>query len=89
MVLNLKHNLITIGGNLTLNNPPGITTGQSGIIEITQDGTGSRTLAFQSHWNFADGPAPTITAGAGTTSVLAYFVKDADMIITTSILALG
>ena len=79
----------TIGGNITLNNPTGITTGQSGIIEITQDGTGSRTMAFQSHWNFADGTAPTITAGAGTTSVLAYFVKDSDMIITTSILALG
>jgi len=78
-----------IGGNITLNNPTGVTTGQSGIIEITQDDTGSRTMAFQSHWNFADGTAPTITAGAGTTSVLAYFVKDTDMIITTSILALG
>ena len=79
----------TIGGNITLNNPTGITTGQSGIIEITQDGTGSRTLAFQSYWMFADGTAPTITAGAGTTSVLTYFVRDYNAIVTTSVLALG
>ena len=79
----------TIGGNITLNNPTGITTGQSGAIVITQDGTGSRTLAFQSYWMFANGTAPTITAGAGTTSVLTYFVRDYNTIVTTSVLALG
>jgi hypothetical protein len=79
----------TIAGNITLNNPTNTQPGQSGVIMITQDGTGSRTLAYQSHWNFVDGTAPTITAGAGTTSVLAYMVQDTDMIITTSILALG
>ena len=79
----------TIAGNITLNNPTNTQPGQSGVIMITQDGTGSRTLAYQSHWNFVDGTPPTITAGAGTTSVLAYMVQDTDMIITTSILALG
>jgi len=79
----------TIAGNITLNNPTNTQPGQSGVIMITQDGTGSRTLAYQSHWNFVDGTPPIITAGAGTTSVLAYHVQDTDMIITTSVLALG
>ena len=78
-----------IGANITLNNPTGITTGQSGVIHITQDDTGSRTLAFQSYWNFANGSAPTITAGAGTTSVLTYYVHDYNQIITAPLLALG
>jgi hypothetical protein len=79
----------TIAGNITLNNPTNTQPGQSGVIMITQDGTGSRTLAYQSHWNFVDGTPPIITVGAGTTSVLAYHVQDTDMIITTSVLALG
>ena len=30
-----------------------------------QDGTGSRTVAWGSYWDFAGGTAPTLTAGAG------------------------
>ncbi len=35
---------VTLGGNRTLGNPTNLTAGQSGVIFITQDGTGSRTL---------------------------------------------
>ena len=39
---------IELGGNRTLANPTNLTAGQSGVIVISQDSTGSRTLAFGS-----------------------------------------
>lgn len=66
---------VTLGGNRTLANPTNLTAGQSGIITITQDGTGSRTLAYGSYWKFAGGTAPTLTTTASAVDVLAYYVE--------------
>lgn len=66
---------LTIGGNRTLANPTNLTAGQSGIITITQDATGSRTLAYGSYWKFAAGTAPTLTTTASAVDVLAYYVE--------------
>lgn len=73
---------LTIGGNRTLANPTNITAGQSGVIVITQDGTGGRTLAFGSYWDFSGGTAPTLTTAASAVDVLVYYVNS-----TTSITA--
>jgi len=66
---------LTIGGNRTLANPSNLTAGQSGVIVITQDGTGSRTLAYGSYWKFPTGTAPTLTTTASAVDVLAYYVE--------------
>ena len=66
---------VTLGGNRTLANPTNLTAGQSGIITITQDGTGSCTLAYGSYWKFAGGTAPTLTTTASAVDVLAYYVE--------------
>jgi hypothetical protein len=71
---------VTLGGNRTLANPTNLTAGQSGVITITQDGTGSRTLAFGSNWKFATGVAPTLTTTAAAVDVLAYYVESASRI---------
>lgn len=71
---------VTLGGNRTLANPSNQTAGQSGIIVITQDGTGSRTLAFGSNWKFASGTAPSLTTTAAAVDVLAYYVESASRI---------
>ena len=71
---------VTLGGNRTLANPTNQTAGQSGIIVITQDGTGSRTLAFGSYWKFATGTAPTLTTTASAVDVLAYYVESSTRI---------
>lgn len=71
---------LTIGGNRTLANPTNLTAGQSGVIVITQDGTGSRTLAFGSYWKFASGTAPTLTTTASAVDVLAYYVESSTRI---------
>lgn len=73
---------VTLGGNRTLANPTNITAGQSGAIFITQDGTGSRTLAFGSYWDFPAGTAPTLTTTANAVDLLVYTVRT-----TTSIQA--
>ena len=38
------HASVTLGGNRTLANPTNVTVGQSGVIYVKQDSTGSRTL---------------------------------------------
>ena len=71
---------VTLGGNRTLANPTNLTAGQSGVIVITQDGTGGRTLAFGSNWKFAAGTAPTLTTTAAAVDVLAYYVESSSRI---------
>ena len=71
---------VTLGGNRTLANPTNLTAGQSGVITITQDGTGSRTLAYGSYFKFAAGAAPTLTTTASAVDVLAYYVESSTRI---------
>lgn len=71
---------VTLGGNRTLANPTNLTAGQSGVIVITQDGTGSRTLAYGSYFKFPGGTAPTLTTTASAVDVLAYYVESSTRI---------
>lgn len=66
---------VTLGGNRTLANPTNLTAGQSGSIFITQDGTGSRTLAYGSYWDFAGGTAPTLSTTASAVDRIDYVVR--------------
>lgn len=77
---------VTLGGNRTLGNPSNVVAGQSGFIAITQDGTGSRTLAYSSNWSFASGSAPTLTTTAGAIDILAYYARTTTDIIADVIL---
>ena len=76
---------VTLGGNRTLANPSNIVAGQSGCIWITQDGTGSRTLAYGTDWEFTGGTAPTLTTTAGAVDCLVYAVQSATKITATLI----
>lgn len=71
---------VTLGGNRTLANPSNLIAGQSGTIFIIQDGTGSRTLAYGSYWDFAAGTAPTLTTAANAVDRIDYIARS-----TTSI----
>lgn len=71
---------VTLGGNRTLANPTNLTAGQSGVIVITQDGTGSRTLAYGSYFKFPTGTAPTLTTTANAVDVLCYYVESSTRI---------
>ena len=77
---------VTLGGNRTLANPTNVTVGQSGVIFVKQDGTGSRTLSFGSYWSFAGGTAPTLTTTASALDAIAYSVESTTNIVATAIL---
>ena len=71
---------VTLGGNRTLANPTNTVAGQSGSIFITQDGTGSRTLAYGSNFDFAGGTAPTLSTAAAAVDRIDYVVRTATSI---------
>lgn len=74
---------LTLGGNRTLGQPTNQKVGQSGWIKITQDGTGSRTLAYHASWQFDGGSAPVLSTAASAVDVLYYVVLDTDFIHAT------
>ena len=71
---------VTLGGNRTLANPSNIAVGQCGSIFIAQDGSGSRTLAFGSYYDFVNGTAPTLTTTASAVDRIDYIVRTATSI---------
>ena len=75
-----NHYTLGLGGNRTLGAPTNQTAGQSGVIVLSQDATGSRTLAFASVWKFPGGTAPTLTTTANAVDVLAYYVESSTRI---------
>jgi hypothetical protein len=71
---------VTLAGNRTLANPTNITAGQSGSIFITQDGTGSRTLAYGGYFKFVGGTAPVLSTAAASVDRIDYVVASATQI---------
>ena len=55
---------VTLGGNRTLSAPTNGATGQFVSLLVIQDGTGSRTLTWNSAYEFASDTAPTLTTTA-------------------------
>lgn len=76
-----------LGGNRTLANPTNLAEGQSGVIYLPQDSTGSRTLTLEWGWPSA---GVTLSTVAQTVDALAYYVaKYATAAVTISIASPG
>ncbi len=71
---------VVLGENTTFAAPSNQAVGQSGSIFITQDGTGSRTAAFNSAFKFVGGTAPTLTTTAGATDRIDYVILSSNVI---------
>ena len=77
------NNFVTIlNGNVSIKNPVNPQPGQSGIIYVVQDGTGSRTMSYQGNWDFAGGTAPTLSTAANAVDALIYNVQTSTAIST-------
>ena len=75
------HHSVTLGGNRTLSATNSTThVGMSGSIFITQDGNGSRTLAYDAAYKFAGGTAPTLSTAANAIDRLDYIIKASGVI---------
>lgn len=70
-------------GNITLNNPTNQMAGQSGVIFLTQDATGSRTISYGTNWLFEGGVDPALSTPANSRDVLSYFVESSGNIYCT------
>ena len=65
---------VTLAGNRTLDNPTNCVAGQVGSIFVVQDGTGSRTLAYGTSWDFPAGEAPVLSTDAAAIDRIDYIV---------------
>jgi hypothetical protein len=71
---------VTLGHNATLASETNVNVGQSGSLFITQDGTGSRTLAVGSNWKFVGATAPVLSTVAASVDRLDYIIMTATAI---------
>ena len=70
---------VTLGDNRTLGNPSGPADGQMIVFRITQDGTGGRTLAYDTKYRFStDIPSPTLSTAIGAIDYLGFIYHETD-----------
>ena len=71
---------VKLGGSRTLAAPTNVQAGQTGSFFIVQDGTGSRTLSFNSIYDFPAATAPTLSTSADAVDRLDYIVRTSSSI---------
>lgn len=66
---------VTLGGNRTLANPTNLVAGGTYTWIVTQDATGSRTLAYGSLFKWPGGSTPVLTTAANAVDMISgvYF----------------
>lgn len=63
---------VTLGGNRTLSAPTNSVAGQFIALTVIQDATGSRTLTFNSAYEFTADTAPTLTTTASKADLFVF-----------------
>jgi uncharacterized protein (DUF2141 family) len=63
---------VTLGGNRTMAAPSNLVDGGTYILRIIQDGTGSRTLTWNSVFKWPGGTAPTLTTTAAAIDMVTF-----------------
>lgn len=68
---------LSSAGPYTLANPTNIVAGQSGVIVVNQDGTGSRTIGtYGTDYVFTNAAAPVLSTAANASDLFSYYVID-------------
>jgi hypothetical protein len=63
---------VTLGGNRTFAAPTSLVNGGFYSLLIIQDGTGSRTISWNSVFDFTGGVAPTLSTAAGAKDIITW-----------------
>ena len=63
---------LTLGGNRTLAAPTNLKIGTS-VLVVNQDGTGSRTITWNSIFKWTAGVAPVLSTAASAKDVITFF----------------
>lgn len=72
--------IVTLGGNRTMGAPTNTKVGQKGRLIVVQDGTGSRTITWNSVFKFSNSTAPTLSTTASAQDWLYYDVRSSTQI---------
>ena len=73
--------VITLRGNRTMSAPSNPATGAFYVLLVRQDGTGGRTLAWHSTYEFAFiGGSPTVSAGANEMDLFLFMRVGGNMV---------
>jgi|GEM_PF-2108280 len=70
---------VTLAGNRTLANPTNMVAGGSYVIKITQDGTGSRTLAYGTAYKWPGGNAPVLSTAPNAVDIITFYSDGTSM----------
>ena len=73
--------VLTLTGNVTLDNPTTEQVGQSGFIVFIQDGTGGRTVSLGTDYETVGGAGLTLSSAASATDVVPYIVAASGRIL--------
>ena len=73
--------VLTLTGNVTLDNPTTETLGQTGFLVLIQDATGSRTVSLGSQYLTAGGSGLTLSTAANAIDIVPYVVQATDKIL--------
>ena len=73
--------VLTLTGNVTLDNPTTEQVGQSGFIVFIQDATGGRTVSLGTDYETAGGAGLTLSSAASATDVVPYIVAASGRIL--------
>ena len=63
---------VTLGGNRTIAAPANPADGQVIVFLLTQDGTGTRTVTWNSAYNFGTAGTPSLTTTASKTDLIGF-----------------
>ena len=70
---------VTLGGNRTLDAPSNMVDGFTYILRVIQDGTGSRTLAYNAVFKWPGGVAPVLSTAANAIDILTFISDGTNM----------
>ena len=73
--------VLTLTGNVTLDNPTTETLGQTGFLVLIQDATGSRTVSLGSQYLTAAAAGLTLSTAANAIDIVPYVVQATDKIL--------
>lgn len=71
--------ILTLTGNTTFDAPTNMKAGGTYIIKLIQDGTGSRTAAWNAVFKWPGGTAPTLSTAAGAVDIITFFSDGTNM----------
>ncbi len=76
---------VTLGGDRTLENPTNLVAGGTYLWIITQDGSGGRSLSYDTYFKWPGGVAPTLTASIGAIDMISAVWNGTILICTASL----